>query len=196
MVNPKVPHIQAVLLVPTRELALQTSQVCRTLGKHLGLEIMVSTGGTGLKDDILRLGETVHLLIGTPGRVLDLSSKGIADLKQCKIFVMDEADKLLSPEFQPVMESLLGMCHPERQVMLFSATFPVLVKDFSVSLIPHDCFDRESSSIEAHRKLLLLIRNRIATCESHTRSTSWRNLRCGVSLNTTRLWKSDRRFIV
>lgn len=133
MVNPKVPHIQAVLLVPTRELALQTSQVCRTLGKHLGLEIMVSTGGTGLKDDILRLGETVHLLIGTPGRVLDLSSKGIADLKNCKIFVMDEADKLLSPEFQPVMESLLGMCHPERQVMLFSATFPMLVKDFRVS---------------------------------------------------------------
>ncbi|KAG7571155.1 hypothetical protein FFLO_00828 [Filobasidium floriforme] len=130
MVNPKVPHIQAVLLVPTRELALQTSQVCRTLGKHLGLEIMVSTGGTGLKDDILRLGETVHLLIGTPGRILDLSSKGIADLKNCKSFVMDEADKLLSPEFQPVMESLLGMCHPERQVMLFSATFPMLVKDF------------------------------------------------------------------
>jgi ATP-dependent RNA helicase DDX6/DHH1 len=133
MVNPKVPHIQAVLLVPTRELALQTSQVCRTLGKHLGLEIMVSTGGTGLKDDILRLGETVHLLIGTPGRILDLSSKGIADLKQCKIFVMDEADKLLSPEFQPVMESLLDMCHAERQVMLFSATFPMLVKDFRVS---------------------------------------------------------------
>jgi ATP-dependent RNA helicase DDX6/DHH1 len=138
MVNPKVPHIQAVLLVPTRELALQTSQVCRTLGKHLGLEIMVSTGGTGLKDDILRLGETVHLLIGTPGRVLDLSSKGIADLKQCKIFVMDEADKLLSPEFQPVMESLLGMCHADRQVMLFSATFPMLVKDFRVSHHPSD----------------------------------------------------------
>ena len=129
-INPKVSQIQAVLLVPTRELALQTSQVCRTLGKHLGLEIMVSTGGTGLKDDIMRLGQTVHVLIGTPGRILDLSSKGIADLKNCKIFVMDEADKLLSREFQPVMESLLSLCHPDRQVMLFSATFPELVKDF------------------------------------------------------------------
>lgn len=133
MINPKLPHIQAVILVPTRELALQTSQVCRTLGKHLGLEVMVTTGGTGLRDDILRLGQSVHLLIGTPGRILDLAGKGIADLKQCKHFIMDEADKLLSPEFQPVMESVLGLCSPERQVMLFSATFPMLVKDFRVS---------------------------------------------------------------
>ena len=125
-VNTKKNMIQAVLLVPTRELALQTSQVAKTLGKHLGLEIMVSTGGTTLKDDILRLGQTVHMLVGTPGRILDLASKGIADLSQCTTFVMDEADKLLSPEFTPVMEQLLGFLPRERQVMLFSATFPLL----------------------------------------------------------------------
>ena len=102
-VNTKKNKIQAVLLVPTRELALQTSQVAKTLGKHLGVEIMVSTGGTTLKDDILRLGQTVHILVGTPGRILDLASKGIADLSQCTTYVMDEADKLLSPEFTPVM---------------------------------------------------------------------------------------------
>lgn len=129
-VNPKIPHIQACLMVPTRELALQTSQVAKTLSKHIGLEIMVSTGGTGLKDDILRLGETVHIVVATPGRLLDLAEKGIANLSQCKMFVMDEADKLLSPEFTPVMERLLGMCSPERQVMLFSATFPMIVKEF------------------------------------------------------------------
>lgn len=129
-VNPRKPKIQAVLLVPTRELALQTSQVAKTLGKHLGIEIMVSTGGTSLKEDILRLGQTVHILVGTPGRILDLGSKGIADLTQCGIYVMDEADKLLSPEFTPVMEQLLGLLPRERQVMLFSATFPLIVKDF------------------------------------------------------------------
>ena len=74
-VNTKKNKIQAVLLVPTRELALQTSQVAKTLGKHLGVEIMVSTGGTTLKDDILRLGQTVHILVGTPGRILDLASR-------------------------------------------------------------------------------------------------------------------------
>lgn len=61
---------------------------------------MVSTGGTQLKDDIMRLYSPVHILVGTPGRINDLADKGIAELSQCTSFVMDEADKLLSPEFQ------------------------------------------------------------------------------------------------
>ncbi|KAF8636943.1 hypothetical protein AX17_003194 [Amanita inopinata Kibby_2008] len=122
--------IQALLLVPTRELALQTSQVCKMLGKHVGVQVMVTTGGTTLKDDILRLSETVHVLVGTPGRILDLAGKNIADLSECPVFVMDEADKLLSPEFAPVMEQLLSYLPEDRQVMLFSATFPMIVKDF------------------------------------------------------------------
>ena len=132
-VNVRVPKIQALLLVPTRELALQTSQVCKTLGKHVGAEVMVTTGGTTLRDDILRLSQTVHILVGTPGRILDLASKGIADLSSCAIFVMDEADKLLSPEFTIVIEQLLAFLPKERQLMLFSATFPLIVKDFKVS---------------------------------------------------------------
>lgn len=129
-INPKSNKIQALILVPTRELALQTSQVCKTLGKHLNLNVMVTTGGTGLKDDIIRLSETVHIVVGTPGRILDLASKGVADLSQCPTFIMDEADKLLSPEFTPVIEQLLAFHPKERQVMLFSATFPIIVKEF------------------------------------------------------------------
>ena len=129
-INPKNPKTQALLLVPTRELALQTSQVCKTLGKHLGINVMVTTGGTGLKDDIIRLGDAVHIIVGTPGRILDLSSKGVADLSECSIFVMDEADKLLSPEFTVVIEQLLSFHPKDRQVMLFSATFPMIVKEF------------------------------------------------------------------
>ncbi|KAF2666506.1 ATP-dependent RNA helicase DHH1 [Microthyrium microscopicum] len=128
--NPKVNKVQALILVPTRELALQTSQVCKTLGKHLNLNVMVSTGGTGLKDDILRLQDSVHIIVGTPGRILDLASKGVADLSTCQTFVMDEADKLLSPEFTPVVEQLLAFHPKDRQVMLFSATFPLIVKSF------------------------------------------------------------------
>jgi ATP-dependent RNA helicase DDX6/DHH1 len=124
--------IQALLLVPTRELALQTSQVCKNLGKHMNTQVMVTTGGTTLKDDILRLSEIVHVLVGTPGRILDLAGKNIADLSECPVFVMDEADKLLSPEFSPVMEQLLSYLPRTRQVMLFSATFPLIVKDFKV----------------------------------------------------------------
>ncbi|KAK1364447.1 DEAD-box ATP-dependent RNA helicase 8 [Heracleum sosnowskyi] len=122
--------IQVVILVPTRELALQTSQVCKELGKHLNIEVMVTTGGTSLKDDIMRLYQPVHLLVGTPGRILDLSKKGICNLQNCAMLVMDEADKLLSPEFQPSIEHLISFLPTNRQILMFSATFPVTVKDF------------------------------------------------------------------
>ena len=131
-INPKSNKTQALILVPTRELALQTSQVCKTLGKHLGINVMVTTGGIGLKDDIMRLNDAVHIIVGTPGRVLDLAGKGVADLSECPIFVMDEADKLLSPEFTPIVEQLLQFLPKDRQVMLFSATFPLIVKSFKV----------------------------------------------------------------
>lgn len=130
-INPKVAKIQALILVPTRELAMQTSQVCKTLGKHLGVNVMVTTGGTGLRDDIIRLQDPVHIVVGTPGRILDLAGKNVADLSECPMFVMDEADKLLSSEFTPVIEQLLQFHPKDRQVMLFSATFPISVKDFA-----------------------------------------------------------------
>lgn len=79
-----------VILVPTRELALQTSQVCKELGKHLKIQVMVTTGGTSLKDDIVRLYQPVHLLVGTPGRILDLTKKGVCILKDCSMLIMDE----------------------------------------------------------------------------------------------------------
>ncbi|KAH9535072.1 hypothetical protein CY35_17G035100 [Sphagnum magellanicum] len=122
--------IQVLLLVPTRELALQTSQVCKELAKHLNIQIMVTTGGTGLRDDIMRLYQPVHLLVGTPGRVLDLANKGVCNLRECAMLVMDEADKLLSPEFQPLVEQLIGYLPKNRQILLYSATFPVTVKSF------------------------------------------------------------------
>ena len=129
-INPKLDKIQALLLVPTRELALQTSQVCKSLGKYLGVNVMASTGGTSLKDDIIRLNEAVHIIVGTPGRILDLASKGVADLSAAQTFVMDEADKLLSPEFTLTIEQILPFHPKNRQVMLFSATFPLVVKSF------------------------------------------------------------------
>ncbi|EWM20640.1 RNA helicase,ATP-dependent, DEAD-box type [Nannochloropsis gaditana] len=123
-------HIQVLMLVPTRELALQTSSIVKEMGKHMNVQCMVSTGGTTLKDDIMRLYNVVHVLVGTPGRILDLADKGVADLSKCHTVIMDEADKLLSPEFQPILERLLAHCMPNRQIGLFSATFPVAVKTF------------------------------------------------------------------
>ena len=129
-VKPKLNKIQALILVPTRELALQTSQVVRTLGKHLGVQCMVTTGGTSLRDDIVRLHDPVHILVGTPGRVLDLAARKVADLSECPLFVMDEADKMLSREFKGIIEQILEFFPANRQALLFSATFPLAVKSF------------------------------------------------------------------
>ena len=123
-------HIQALLLVPTRELALQTSAVVRDLGKHMKINIMISTGGTNLRDDIMRLQSVVHIMVATPGRILDLAEKNIADLSKCGLVCLDEADKLLSPTFEPIIEKLIRFCSPNRQILLFSATFPKSVKSF------------------------------------------------------------------
>uniref|UniRef100_A0A804NTX1 RNA helicase n=1 Tax=Zea mays TaxID=4577 RepID=A0A804NTX1_MAIZE len=128
--------IQVVILVPTRELALQTSQVCKELGKHLKIQVMVTTGGTSLKDDIVRLYQPVHLIVGTPGRILDLTKKGVCILKDCSMLIMDEADKLLSPEFQPSIEQLIRYLPASRQILMFSATFPVTVKEFKDKYLP------------------------------------------------------------
>merc|ERR1719465_135298 len=123
-------HIQGLVIVPTRELALQTSAVVKELGAHMKVECMVTTGGTGLREDILRLYSTVHVLVATPGRALDLANKKVCDLSKCQFVVMDEADKLLSPEFQPIVEELLGFVAKERQILMFSATFPQTILDF------------------------------------------------------------------
>ncbi|CAL9079784.1 unnamed protein product [Musa textilis] len=128
--------IQVVILVPTRELALQTSQVCKELGKHLNIQVMVTTGGTSLKDDIMRLYQPVHLLVGTPGRILDLARKGVCVLKDCSMLIMDEADKLLSPEFQPSIEQLIQFLPANRKILMFSATFPVTIKNFKDRYLP------------------------------------------------------------
>ncbi|RID54606.1 hypothetical protein BRARA_G01912 [Brassica rapa] len=129
-IDPNTNVIQAMILVPTRELALQTSQVCKELSKYLNIQVMVTTGGTSLRDDIMRLHQPVHLLVGTPGRILDLTKKGVCVLKDCTMLVMDEADKLLSAEFQPSLEELIQFLPENRQLLMFSATFPVTVKAF------------------------------------------------------------------
>mmetsp|Transcript_22486 Transcript_22486/g.69644 ORF Transcript_22486/g.69644 Transcript_22486/m.69644 type:complete len:422 (-) Transcript_22486:2295-3560(-) len=136
-VDTSQPHVQVLMLVPTRELALQTSAIVREIGKYTGVECMVTTGGTSLREDIMRLYNTVHIIVATPGRILDLADKGVARLNRCTTVVMDEADKLLSPEFQPVLEQLLNFTSQERQICLFSATFPNTIRSFCQRFVPN-----------------------------------------------------------
>ncbi|XP_055338979.1 ATP-dependent RNA helicase cgh-1-like [Paramacrobiotus metropolitanus] len=129
-IDTNVDRIQALVIVPTRELALQTSAICMEIGKHLNVKVMVSTGGTSLRDDILRLQGTVHIVVASPGRILDLMDKGVAKMDACKMFVLDEADKLLSLDFEDMLDRLIKHLPENRQIMLLSATFPVAVENF------------------------------------------------------------------
>uniref|UniRef100_A0A3Q3JJB7 RNA helicase n=1 Tax=Monopterus albus TaxID=43700 RepID=A0A3Q3JJB7_MONAL len=127
----KKDHIQAIVMVPTRELALQVSQICIQISKHLGgVKVMATTGGTILRDDIMRLDETVHVVIATPGRILDLIKKGVAKVDKVQMMVMDEADKLLSQDFVVLIEDIIGFLAKNRQILLYSATFPISVQKF------------------------------------------------------------------
>ena len=133
-INPARREIQAVVFVPTRELALQNANVLKQLGKYLKVEVVSITGGNPLREDILRLKDCPHVLVGTPGRISDLASRRIARLGAAKVIAMDEADKLLSNEFQQAVESMLRESFPSekngRQILLFSATFPATVVPF------------------------------------------------------------------
>jgi len=129
-IDPAKNEIQAIVLVPTRELALQTSAICMELSKHLQLRVMVTTGGTSLREDISRLQEVVHIVVATPGRLLDLVNKDIAKLQSCRVIVLDEADKLLSQDFNHLLDDVIFHLPQDRQIMLFSATFPLTVDDF------------------------------------------------------------------
>jgi ATP-dependent RNA helicase DDX6/DHH1 len=123
-------YIQGMIIVPTRELALQTSQIALELSKHLGVKVMVTTGGTNLKDDIMRIYEKVHLIVATPGRILDLMEKKVANVEQCRILCLDEADKLLSQDFKGMLDRLISHLPNTRQILLYSATFPLTVEHF------------------------------------------------------------------
>lgn len=123
--------VQALILVPTRELALQTSQICIELSKHLnGCRVIVTTGGTSLKDDIMRLQEPVHIIVATPGRVLDLFERKLVNSDLCSMLALDEADKLLSQDFKGMLDNVISYLPSGRQIMLYSATFPVSVEQF------------------------------------------------------------------
>lgn len=133
-IDERLLEIQALILVPTRELALQTSAVIKELSKYLKINCMVSTGGTQLREDIMRLDKGVHIVVATPGRILDLANKDIARLQYCTFFVLDEADKLISQDFQPIIHKIMNFLPKKHQVLLFSATFPQNVAGFVKSI--------------------------------------------------------------
>ncbi len=116
--------IQALVLVPTRELAMQVAQATREYGSHLNVRVLTVYGGQPYGQQIGRLRQGVDIVVGTPGRLLDLIEKGELDLSCVRTVVLDEADEMLSMGFIDDIEEILSTSPSERQTALFSATIP------------------------------------------------------------------------
>jgi ATP-dependent RNA helicase DeaD len=128
VVDPRLKAVQALVLTPTRELAVQVAQVVEELGARRGIKTLMISGGRsfGPQRDELRRG--VHVVVGTPGRVLDLLNQGALWLDRVRFLVLDEADEMLDRGFAPDVERIIARTTPDRQTALFSATVPAWVK--------------------------------------------------------------------
>eukprot|EP01067_Filipodium_phascolosomae_P001425 Filipodium_phascolosomae@DN1951_c0_g1_i2.p1 len=115
---------QALILAPTRELAQQIQKVVLALGDYLKVRCHACVGGTAVREDISSLKEGVHMVVGTPGRVYDMMQKKYLAVHSMKLFVLDEADEMLSRGFKNQIHEVFKTLPHEVQVALFSATMP------------------------------------------------------------------------
>ena len=116
--------IKSLILTPTRELALQISESFNAYGKHTGLKNAVIFGGVSQRAQTLKLREGVDILIATPGRLLDLINQRYINLNTIKLFVLDEADRMLDMGFINDVKKIIEKLPARRQTLLFSATMP------------------------------------------------------------------------
>lgn len=120
-----------LILAPARELATQIHAVCKQYTKHLGLKATAVYGGAGVAEQIGDLKRGTHIVVATPGRLIDIltmQSGKILSLKRVSYVVMDEADRLFDMGFAPQLSAILAAVRPDRQTVLFSATFPKVVE--------------------------------------------------------------------
>jgi len=126
------PHPQSMVLAPTRELAQQIGEELRKIGKYIpGINVVTLYGGAGYGRQFEDLKAGAHVVVGTPGRVLDHISRGTLRLDEIDYLVLDEADRMLDMGFLPDVERILRRTPRERQTALFSATMPTVIRILS-----------------------------------------------------------------
>lgn len=126
--EPHQRHVQALVLCPTRELALQVAEAVHEYGKFCEARVLAVYGGQPYAPQISRLNRGVDVVVGTPGRLLDLIERNTLNLSRVKTVVLDEADEMLSMGFIEDIQSILGKTPSERQTALFSATLPTAIR--------------------------------------------------------------------
>ncbi len=131
--GPRKPR--ALILTPTRELAVQVADSLRGYGKHLRLTVATIYGGAGMGPQLDQLRRGVDILVATPGRLIDHLERGSAKLDAIEVLVLDEGDRMLDMGFLPAIKRILGRVPKERQTMLFSATFESELKKLALEFM-------------------------------------------------------------
>jgi ATP-dependent RNA helicase DeaD len=162
---------QALVLVPTRELAVQVRDEAAKLAAGRNVHVVALYGGKPIRQQIDQLRRGAELIVGTPGRVLDLLSRAALQLGEVRFVVLDEADRMLDIGFRPDIEKILRRCPQSRQTMLLSATIPPPVKrlaerymrepeslDFSTKDLAVETIEQHYFTVDPERKFDLLVK--------------------------------------
>lgn len=130
--NVKRFRVQSLVLCPTRELADQVAKEIRTLGRSIhNIKVLTLCGGMPMGPQIGSLEHGAHILVGTPGRILDHLEKGRINLEELNTLVLDEADRMLEMGFQDALDAIIEAAPKQRQTLLFSATFPEKIEQIA-----------------------------------------------------------------
>lgn len=122
---------QVLIIAPTRELVKQIAEEAKTLGAVLGVDILPLIGGKTIEAQLQQLGRRPHVIVGTPGRLLDHAKRGSLHLNTIRRVVLDEADQMLHMGFLPDIEHLISQTDANRQLLLFSATIPDKIRNLA-----------------------------------------------------------------
>ncbi|MEN9880243.1 MAG: ATP-dependent helicase RhlE [Pseudomonadota bacterium] len=168
--SPAKHPVRALILTPTRELAIQVYDNLKTYGKHLPYRIACVYGGTDIKPQIAELKLGVEFLVATPGRFLDLVEQKAVNLQSVQAIVLDEADRMLDMGFIPDVQRILNLLPKNRQGLLFSATFSAEIQKLADTMLQDpefievarrnsvsDTITHQVYPVAEHRKLALLV---------------------------------------
>jgi translation initiation factor 4A len=135
MIDTRLMETQALILAPTRELAQQIQKVVMSLGDYMGAQCHACIGGTSVREDMRKLDAGQHVVVGTPGRVFDMISRKVLRSNDIKMFVLDEADEMLSRGFKDQIYDVFRHLNQEIQVILLSATMPAEVLEVTTKFM-------------------------------------------------------------
>ncbi|TYL55339.1 DEAD/DEAH box helicase [Nocardioides sp. BGMRC 2183] len=152
---------QALVLAPTRELALQVCEAFESYASHIkGVHVLPVYGGQGYGVQLSALRRGVHIVVGTPGRIMDHLEKGTLDLTELRFLVLDEADEMLNMGFAEDVETILADTPADKQVALFSATMPKQIRALSATYLDNPvevAIERKTRTAENIRQRYLIV---------------------------------------